>query len=73
MIVCMCRNVSDRAVAAAVHAGARTVADVARATGGAGSACGCCSSTIEEMLPARSPCSATPCPGCPNAGHQRAA
>jgi bacterioferritin-associated ferredoxin len=63
----MCRNVSDRAIAAAVDGGARDLADVAHATGGAGSACGCCTETIEAMLPRNEPCSGKPCAGCPRA------
>jgi bacterioferritin-associated ferredoxin len=68
MIVCVCRRVSDRAVLAAMAAGARSLADVARATG-AGTSCGCCRGTIEALLAAvaPAPCSASPCAGCPRA------
>jgi bacterioferritin-associated ferredoxin len=63
MVVCLCRNVSDRIVARAIEDGARTVADVARATG-AGSSCGCCHGTIEAML-ARAACAHGGCEACP--------
>lgn len=66
MIVCLCRNVSDRAVAGAIQAGARTAADVARATG-AGTGCGCCRGTVEAMLARSAPCATPPCAGCPRA------
>jgi assimilatory nitrate reductase electron transfer subunit len=64
MIVCLCRNVSDRAVARAVDRGARTVADVACATG-AGTGCGCCRETVEALLEARGPCGSGGCEACP--------
>jgi bacterioferritin-associated ferredoxin len=63
----MCRNISDRAIAAAVDAGARDLAEVARATGGAASSCGCCAETIEVMLARMAPCANPPCAGCPRA------
>jgi bacterioferritin-associated ferredoxin len=68
MIVCVCRRVSDRAVDAAIQAGARDLPAISRATG-AGTDCGCC----REELAARAsnhrstPCSSPPCPGCPRA------
>jgi bacterioferritin-associated ferredoxin len=64
VIVCVCRNVSDRQIAAALASGARDVAAVMRATG-AGSGCGCCVPTLAAMIARAGPCSATPCPGCP--------
>jgi bacterioferritin-associated ferredoxin len=64
MIVCVCRNVSDRAVARAIDGGARTAAEVARATG-AGTSCGCCRATVEALLEARSPCEGGGCEACP--------
>jgi bacterioferritin-associated ferredoxin len=49
MILCICRSVTDREVDAAVHAGARSLADVAEASG-AGSDCGCCRKVIERRI-----------------------
>jgi bacterioferritin-associated ferredoxin len=66
VIVCVCRNLSDQAVDRAIHGGARTVADVARATG-AGTSCGCCRETVEAMIAGRSPCAGGGCAGCPRA------
>jgi len=68
MIVCVCQNVNDRAIAAAAERGAKDVHDVARATG-AGTSCGCCHETIAEVLGKEqwSPCKSTPCEGCPRA------
>jgi bacterioferritin-associated ferredoxin len=72
VIVCLCRNVSDRAVARAIQGGARTVAEVAGATG-AGTSCGGCHGTIEAMLARGVPCSSPPCAGCPRASGAREA
>jgi bacterioferritin-associated ferredoxin len=68
MIVCVCQNVNDRAIAAAAESGAKDVHDVARATG-AGTLCGCCHETIAEVLGREkwTPCKSTPCAGCPRA------
>jgi bacterioferritin-associated ferredoxin len=66
VIVCVCRRVSDRAVGAAIDAGARTVEDVARVTG-AGTSCGCCRPAIDLAVRAQAACSDPPCPGCPRA------
>ncbi len=55
MLVCHCRRVNDRAIAATVDEGARSVVDVA-ARCGAGSRCGGCWSTIRELLAAVPPC-----------------
>ena len=49
MIVCQCRVVSDRDVAAAVAAGARTVSSVCRATGAA-QECGSCIFTVKALV-----------------------
>jgi bacterioferritin-associated ferredoxin len=66
VIVCVCRNVSDRAIAASVEAGAQDLAGVARVTG-AGSSCGCCVETIAAMLERAAPCKSPPCAGCTRA------
>ena len=49
MIFCHCAVVSARAVATAVDAGARTVAQVCRATG-AGRACGTCVFAVKRII-----------------------
>lgn len=49
MIVCHCHVVSDRAVAAAADAGARTLAGVCRSTG-AGKDCGSCVFSLKRVL-----------------------
>lgn len=49
MIVCHCKGVSDRTVKRAVRAGAVCVSGVGRACG-AGTGCGGCHGTIEEIL-----------------------
>lgn len=66
MIVCLCHNLSEKELVARLDAGARTVDDLARATG-AGTDCGCCRGTVEELVRSRTPCSWPPCPGCPGA------
>jgi bacterioferritin-associated ferredoxin len=48
MIVCQCGVVTDRAIDAAVAAGARTVSAVCRATG-AGQNCGTCVFTVKAL------------------------
>ena len=66
MIVCVCRNVSDRTIRAAIEAGATTVHQVAAATA-AGTSCGCCRAAIESMIvAARSGRSGAPSAGCPS-------
>ena len=55
MIVCVCKAVSDRDVARAVAGGARTVEDLACATG-AGTECGSCREELGCAL-------SGPCPG----------
>lgn len=49
MIVCHCRVVNDAQIARAVDAGARTVAEVCRATG-AGGGCGSCVFSLKGLL-----------------------
>ena len=49
MIFCHCAVVGDRDVAAAVEAGARTVAQVCRSTG-AGQQCGSCVFSVRRVL-----------------------
>ena len=49
MIICHCRVVSDDAVYSAHADGARTVAQVCRATG-AGRDCGSCVFTVKRLL-----------------------
>lgn len=49
MIFCHCAVVSDREVARAVDAGARTVAQVCKATG-AGQQCGSCVFSVRRVL-----------------------
>jgi bacterioferritin-associated ferredoxin len=49
VIFCHCAAVSDRAVATAVEAGARTVAQVCRATG-AGRDCGSCVFSVKKLI-----------------------
>lgn len=49
MIVCLCKNVSCRAVDASIEDGAYTVEDLGRACG-AGTDCGGCHGELEERL-----------------------
>lgn len=49
MYVCLCRAVTDRQVRHAVRAGACSIADVIECTR-AGTCCGGCHSTIEEII-----------------------
>ena len=49
MIVCQCRVVSDRDVAAVVAAGTRTVSSVCRSTGAA-QECGSCIFTVKALV-----------------------
>ena len=49
MIFCHCAVVSDREVAEAIEAGARTVAQVCRATG-AGQQCGSCVFSVRRVV-----------------------
>ncbi len=70
MIVCLCRRVSEGAIAAAIAEGARNVEQIASVTG-AGTDCGCCRDTVEAMAASEGPCSSPPCPGCTRAGQDR--
>ena len=49
MIFCHCAVVSDREVAQAIDAGARTVAQVCRSTG-AGQQCGSCVFSVRRVV-----------------------
>ncbi len=49
MIVCHCRVVSDRAVAAAVRSGVGSLAGVCRTTG-AGQDCGACVFSVKRLV-----------------------
>lgn len=49
VLVCHCKSVNERAVRAAIEAGACTRRDVARRCG-AGSVCGGCAPVIDELL-----------------------
>ena len=49
MVVCHCHVVNDAAIAAAVDAGARTLAQVCRSTG-AGSDCGSCVFSVRRLV-----------------------
>jgi bacterioferritin-associated ferredoxin len=49
MIVCHCQVVSDRTVAASIADGARTLAEVCRATG-AGQTCGSCVFSLKRLI-----------------------
>jgi bacterioferritin-associated ferredoxin len=49
MIVCLCHGISDRVVRAAIRAGADSEAQVAEVCG-AGSCCGGCKPTIQELI-----------------------
>jgi bacterioferritin-associated ferredoxin len=72
MIVCVCKGLSERAISAAIDAGAIDADAIASATG-AGTDCGCCVETVEAMVSRLSPCCATPCAGCPRTGRRPAA
>ncbi|MFN8549361.1 MAG: (2Fe-2S)-binding protein [Candidatus Eisenbacteria bacterium] len=49
MLICLCKAVSDSRVRSLIREGARTLSDVARATG-AGTDCGACRETIAALL-----------------------
>lgn len=49
MYVCICKAVCEKRVRAAIESGAATVSAVGRACG-AGTDCGSCHDTIEELL-----------------------
>jgi bacterioferritin-associated ferredoxin len=70
MIVCVCQRVSDRAIDAAIQAGATDLTSLSRTTG-AGTDCGCCREELAARADAArrtAACSSPPCPGCPRAG-----
>ena len=52
MIVCVCRNVSDRAICRLIAEGAGTVEDVA-ARSGAGTGCGGCRVSLARLVAER--------------------
>jgi bacterioferritin-associated ferredoxin len=68
VVLCICQAVTDREIDAAIHAGARSLADIEDRCGGAGSDCGCCREAIEARLSTseRRPCGAG-CKDCPRA------
>lgn len=49
MIVCQCRRVTDRKVAACVQRGCSSLRDLCAATG-AGQECGCCVRRLKELI-----------------------
>jgi NAD(P)H-nitrite reductase large subunit len=49
MIICLCRAVTDGAVAEAIGQGCRSLEEVARCTG-AGTGCGTCRASIQRTL-----------------------
>ncbi len=49
MIVCHCKAVSDREIKRSLSRGARSVDEVAAATGAA-TRCGCCRSVVHELI-----------------------
>jgi bacterioferritin-associated ferredoxin len=57
VIVCLCRDVSDRAIRLAIEDGAHSVEAVGRATG-AGTGCGCCRMAIAGLVALHAPGSA---------------
>jgi NAD(P)H-nitrite reductase large subunit len=60
MIICQCNVVSDRTVTGAVHAGARTVAQVCQATGAA-RACGSCVFAVKRLVTSHRPTTCVSC------------
>jgi bacterioferritin-associated ferredoxin len=54
VIVCMCKNVNERAIRTAVENGACSVREVGAATG-AGTGCGCCRRVIAELVALHAP------------------
>jgi bacterioferritin-associated ferredoxin len=61
MIVCLCRGVSDRAIRAAIEAGADTPRKLAAAVG-AGTDCGSCCMLVRELLKESGRCAFQPAP-----------
>lgn len=58
MIVCQCKRVSDRKVAACVRKGCSSLRELCASTG-AGRDCGCCVRQLREMLDALAPAATT--------------
>jgi bacterioferritin-associated ferredoxin len=54
VIVCMCKNVNERAIRTAIENGACTVRAVGAATG-AGTGCGCCRGAIAGLVALHAP------------------
>ena len=52
MFVCVCNGVSDKQLKACLDEGARTVGDLSMATA-AGTCCGTCVATLEDMIEER--------------------
>lgn len=52
MYVCLCRGVTNRTIRRCVAEGARTVAEVGRRCGGAGTVCGSCTTDIRDLIAA---------------------
>ena len=65
MVLCICQAVTECEVDAVIHAGARSLDEVA-ARCGAGTDCGCCRDAIEERLGQERPCGRG-CKDCPRA------
>jgi bacterioferritin-associated ferredoxin len=63
MVLCICRSVTDREIDAAIREGARSLGEVARASG-AGTDCGCCTRAIEQRLERAATCT-NDCANCP--------
>ncbi|MFZ1489327.1 MAG: (2Fe-2S)-binding protein [Ilumatobacteraceae bacterium] len=49
MILCQCHRVSERAIRRAIHGGARSVEEIGAACQ-AGTSCGSCRPSLEELL-----------------------
>jgi bacterioferritin-associated ferredoxin len=54
VIVCMCKNVNERAIRTAIENGACSVREVGAATG-AGTGCGCCRGVIAGLVALHAP------------------
>jgi bacterioferritin-associated ferredoxin len=62
MYVCLCNNVTDREIRAAVSLGARTLGDLRDGLGVA-TCCGRCADCARSLLPATMACEAVACAG----------
>ena len=60
MFVCVCNNVTDREIRAAVALGARTLGDLSDGLGVA-TCCGRCADCARSLLPQGEPCEARAC------------